>query len=158
MPRSPSKALASTHASKNTRRVFASPRAHAAFVRFHAGARNAAMNSMARMPMSFTPMQAPLGYGSKLNHHWTPCFHLPGFHLGYIFLTHSRLRKRTPKPPSEIEGWGFGFLGSAKFGFGLGGGFDFVGPSRGWKKSASFKITGLSPFDVFPGGPDGPGL
>ena len=34
------------------------------------------------------------GYGSKLNHQGTtgfgPCFHLPGFHLGYLFLTHGR--------------------------------------------------------------------
>ena len=35
------------------------------------------------------------GYGSKLNHQGTagfgPCFPLPGFHLGYRFLTHSQL-------------------------------------------------------------------
>ena len=34
------------------------------------------------------------GYGSKVNHQGTadfgPCFHLPGFHLGYLFLTHSQ--------------------------------------------------------------------
>ena len=35
-----------------------------------------------------------LGYGSKLRHQtagFSPCFHLPGFHLGYLFLTHSHL-------------------------------------------------------------------
>ena len=35
------------------------------------------------------------GYGSKLNHQgpagFGPCFHLPGFHFGYIFLTHSQI-------------------------------------------------------------------
>ena len=35
------------------------------------------------------------GYGSKLNHQGTagfcPCFHLPGFHLRYLFLTHSHV-------------------------------------------------------------------
>ena len=50
------------------------------------------------------------GYGSKLHHQGTagfgPCFHLPGFHFGNLFLTHSpvekgcfclkRLRSRTP--------------------------------------------------------------
>ena len=35
------------------------------------------------------------GCGSTLNHQGTadfsPCFHLPGFHFGYLFLTHSRI-------------------------------------------------------------------
>ena len=35
----------------------------------------------------------PFGYGSKLSHQGTagcsPSFHLPGPHLGYLFLTHS---------------------------------------------------------------------
>ena len=35
----------------------------------------------------------PFGYGSKLNHPGTagfsPCFHFPGLHFGYLFLTHS---------------------------------------------------------------------
>ena len=35
------------------------------------------------------------GYGSKLNHQEFPGFsagsHLPGFHLGYLFLTHSQV-------------------------------------------------------------------
>ena len=35
------------------------------------------------------------GCGSKLNHHgptgFQPFFHVPGFHFGYIFLTHSHL-------------------------------------------------------------------
>ena len=35
------------------------------------------------------------GCGSKLNHWGTagysPCFHLPGFHFGYLFLTHSHV-------------------------------------------------------------------
>ena len=39
--------------------------------------------------------QTPAGCGSKLNHQGTagcsPSFHLPGFHFGYIFLTHSQL-------------------------------------------------------------------
>ena len=43
------------------------------------------------------PSASPNGYGSKLNHQGTagfsPCFHLPGFHFGYIFLTHSQIRK-----------------------------------------------------------------
>ena len=38
------------------------------------------------------------GYGSKLNHQGTagfsPCFHLPGFHFGYIFLTHSQVTNK----------------------------------------------------------------
>ena len=33
------------------------------------------------------------GYGSKLSHQGTagfgPCFHLPGFHFGYLFLNHN---------------------------------------------------------------------
>ena len=39
----------------------------------------------------------PHGYGSKLNHqeldrsNFGPCFHLPCFHFGYRFLTHSQL-------------------------------------------------------------------
>ena len=37
----------------------------------------------------------PGGYGSKLSQTagFGPCFHLPGFHRGYLFLTHSQLRK-----------------------------------------------------------------
>ena len=35
------------------------------------------------------------GYGSKLNHQGTagfgPCFHVPGFHFGHLFLTHSHI-------------------------------------------------------------------
>ena len=35
------------------------------------------------------------GYGSKLNHQGTagfsPCYHLPGFHFGYTFLTQSHM-------------------------------------------------------------------
>ena len=37
------------------------------------------------------------GYGSKLIHQGTadfsPCFHLPGFHFGYLFLTHSQVKR-----------------------------------------------------------------
>ena len=40
----------------------------------------------------------PFGHGSKLNHQGTagvgPCFHLPGFHFRYIFLTHSHFLNR----------------------------------------------------------------
>ena len=40
-------------------------------------------------------LKAKYRYGSKLNHQGTagfgPCFHLPGFHFGYIFLTHSHM-------------------------------------------------------------------
>ena len=38
---------------------------------------------------------SPSGYGSKLNQQGTAgfshCFHLPGFHFRYLFLTHSHL-------------------------------------------------------------------
>ena len=37
------------------------------------------------------------GHGSKLNHQGTagfgPWFHLPGCHVGYIFLTHSHVER-----------------------------------------------------------------
>ena len=37
-------------------------------------------------------------YGSKLDHQGTagfgPCFHLQGFHFGYICLTHSHIEKQ----------------------------------------------------------------
>ena len=39
--------------------------------------------------------QCPFGYGSQLDHQGTAgfslCFHLPGFHFGYLFLTHTHL-------------------------------------------------------------------
>ena len=41
--------------------------------------------------------QAEYGYGTQLNHQGTagfsPCFHLPGFHLGYLFLTHRNMKQ-----------------------------------------------------------------
>ena len=41
--------------------------------------------------LAFDPW--PYGYGSKLSHQGTagfgPCVHLPGFHFGYLFLTHT---------------------------------------------------------------------
>ena len=44
------------------------------------------------------------GYGSKLTHHGTagfgPWFHLLGFHLGYLFLTHSHISSRGLVPSS----------------------------------------------------------
>ena len=42
--------------------------------------------------------------GSKLNHQETagfsPCFHLPGFHFGYLFLTHSHVCVTTASIPA----------------------------------------------------------
>ena len=51
----------------------------------------------------------PFGYGSKLNHQGTaglsPCFHLPGFHFGYLFLTHSHFRRGfQPKGRGWLQG------------------------------------------------------
>ena len=49
-------------------------------------------------------------YGSKPKNHqgttgFGPCFHLPGFHLGYLFLTHSHLRKALIQPyPKGLVG------------------------------------------------------
>ena len=46
-------------------------------------------------PLSGQLWISSLGSGSKLNHQGTtgfsPWFHLPGFHFGYLFLTHSHL-------------------------------------------------------------------
>ena len=50
---------------------------------------------IAILPHRMQEAAIPFGYGSKLNHQGTagfsPCFHLPGFHFGYIFLTHGYL-------------------------------------------------------------------
>ena len=41
------------------------------------------------------PARIADGYGSELCHQGTtdcsPCFHLPGFHVGYLCLTHSQI-------------------------------------------------------------------
>ena len=49
------------------------------------------------------------GYGSKINHQelgaagFSPCFHLSGFHFGYILLTHSHLepKQQVPAPSKD---------------------------------------------------------
>ena len=42
----------------------------------------------------FASLSIPTGYGSKLSHQGTAgfgrCFHLPGFHFVYLFLTHTQ--------------------------------------------------------------------
>ena len=47
------------------------------------------------------------GYGSKLNHQGTadfsPCFHLPGFHFGYLCLTHSQITFASSGPSSTMK-------------------------------------------------------
>ena len=60
------------------------------------------------------PPPAPCGYGSNLNQQGTtgfsPCFHLPGFHFGDLFLTHVPSPKspfevrRSPQSPEEPRG------------------------------------------------------
>ena len=42
-------------------------------------------SSILKSPFGWVKTKAP-GYGPQV---FGPCFHLPGFHFGYIFLTHS---------------------------------------------------------------------
>ena len=72
-----------------------------------------------RVPLEYE--QLPTGYGSKSHHQGTagfsPWFHLPGLHVGYHFLTHSRSslgsREVKAKAPDalmedQLEGMAFG--------------------------------------------------
>ena len=49
------------------------------------------------------------GYGSKMNHQGTaglsPCFHFPGFHFGYIFLTHCHMGILPKVRPPPFRWW-----------------------------------------------------
>ena len=69
---------------------------------------NASRQRSPVQPMTALPLfGASNGHGSKLNHQGTagfgPCFHLPGFRFGYIFLTHSQITtgSRAPRPPAR---------------------------------------------------------
>ena len=52
------------------------------------------------------------GYGSKLNHQGTaglsPCFHLPGFYIGCLFLTHTQGVTWVTRAPSTANPKGQG--------------------------------------------------
>ena len=49
------------------------------------------------------------GHGSKLNHQGTagfgPCFHLLGFNLGYLFLTHSHVALASQNAWEVVVTW-----------------------------------------------------
>ena len=63
------------------------------------------------LPVALIVSRSSTGYGSKLNHQGTTGFsdrfHLPGCHLGYLFLTHSQhvpfqdVRVNAPHRPTD---------------------------------------------------------
>ena len=77
--------------------------------RMESSCATASARTPVRCPASLTPQTARHhgkhwglavhGYGSQLNHQGTagfsPWFHLPGFHLGHLFLTHSHRLSQT---------------------------------------------------------------
>ena len=92
---------------------------------------------------------ASLGCRSKLNHEGTagfsPCFHLPRFHLGYLFLTHSHLlasemphRQQTPSPATSTN------ASDPNFAVQWGGASKYGAYSRPLERSALTLAIGIS--------------